>query len=351
MTSTGTKIHRWLKRIGLGLLALVVIAVTVGTIWEWIARSRVERAYPAPGRLIDIGGRRIHMDCRGQGSPAVIFEAGLDNGGSLSWDRVHDPVAAVTRACVYDRAGVMWSDPAPGAQDAESVADDLHATLAAAHIDGPLILVAHSLGGPYAMTFTRKYGDQVKGLVFVDTSHPDQLRRLDVPSIVAAQKEMEKGLWIAELAARLSWTGILRMASTDPDLEIPGMTERTKKIGDAYLSQTLMGTLKEQRSMPKSLAQGGQLRSLGDRPLVVLTAAALLPHDMRRMFNISDQDARDFQSKWIALQADEASWSTRSCRKIVKDSTHYIQDARPDLVINAVKEVLKAVHGDEGPAC
>lgn len=344
------KIRRWLKRIGLGLLALIVIAVAVGSLWEWVARSRAAREYPPPGKLIDIGGRRIHMDCRGQGSPTVIFEAGLDTGGSLSWDRVHDPIAALTHACVYDRAGVMWSDPTPGVQDAESVADDLHALLKAAGI-GPVILVAHSLGGPYAMTFTRKYGDQVKGLVFVDTSHPDQLTRLDVPSIMAVQKKLEDGLWIGELAARFAWTGILQLGSTEPEIDIPGVTERTKTVGAAYLSQTLMGTLKEQRSMPKTLAQGGKLRTLGDRPLVVLTAAELLPENMRKMFGISERDARDFQSKWIELQAEEASWSARSCQKIVTDSTHYIQDARPDLVVEAVAEVLKAARGGAGPAC
>ena len=352
MATLNKRILLWLKRIALGLLALVGIAVAVGAVWEWSARSRTARQYPPPGQQIDIGGRRIHIDCRGQGSPAVIFESGLDAGGSLSWDRVHDPVAALTRACVYDRAGVMWSDPTPGAQDAESVADDLHAVLKAAHIEGPVVLVAHSLGGPYAMTFTRKYGNEVAGYVFVDTSHPDQLTRLDVPSIMAVQKQMEEGLWMSELMARLSWTGALRaMGSNEPEIDIPGMTERTRKVSAAYLSQTLMGTLKEQRSMSRTFAQAGQLRSVGDRPLVVLTAGALIPADMRRMFNISEQDARDFKAKWIKLQAEEASWSSRSCQQIVTDSTHYIQDARPDLVVTGVAEVMKAIREGGTPAC
>jgi hypothetical protein len=129
------------------------------------------------------------------------------------------------------------------------------------------------------------------------------------------------------------------------------MTERTKKVGAAYLSQTLMGTLKEQRSMTRTFAQAGQLRGVGDRPLVVLTAAALIPDDMRKTFNISEQDARDFQQKWIKLQAEEANWSTRSCQKLVTDSTHYIQDARPDLVIHATAQVLKAIREGGTPAC
>ena len=144
-------IFRWLKRIGLGTVALIAIAVIFGSGYEFVARQRAHTNYPPPGQMVDIGGRKMHLDCRGTGSPTVILESGLDTNGSLSWDKVQDEIAQLTRTCSYDRAGVMWSEPKAEPQDADGVVADLHATLVAAGITGPLVMVCHSLGGPYIM--------------------------------------------------------------------------------------------------------------------------------------------------------------------------------------------------------
>jgi hypothetical protein len=80
---------KWVKRIGFGLLAAIVIAVALGAIYEQVMRRRVARGYPAPGRLVDIGGRRLHLDCRGTGHPIVVLEAGLDMNGSLALSSLH----------------------------------------------------------------------------------------------------------------------------------------------------------------------------------------------------------------------------------------------------------------------
>src|SRR5689334_25308998 len=99
-----------MRRIGLGVLAIIALALGVGSGYEAIGRSRAARDFPPPGKLVDIGGRRIQLDCRGTGTPTVVFEDGLDMGGSLSWFGVHDSIAKTTRACAYSRAGIMWSE-------------------------------------------------------------------------------------------------------------------------------------------------------------------------------------------------------------------------------------------------
>jgi hypothetical protein len=115
-----------------GLFALLAtLSLVVGPIWEQLDRRRAMRDFPAPGRMIDIGGRRIQMDCRGVGAPTVVFESGLGFFGSLSWTRVQDEVAKFTRACAYSRAGILWSDDRDGPHNGEGVARDLHAALAA----------------------------------------------------------------------------------------------------------------------------------------------------------------------------------------------------------------------------
>src|ERR1051326_747732 len=101
----------WSKRILVVTAGVVGLAALSGSIYEGVSRHRTARKYPAPGVMVDVGGgRRIQLDCRGAGKPTVVFEAGLDNNGSLSWSAVHDSIAQTTRACAYSRPGIMWSD-------------------------------------------------------------------------------------------------------------------------------------------------------------------------------------------------------------------------------------------------
>lgn len=333
-------VWRWFRRLGLGLVALLVLLVAAGAVYEALSRHRATVQYPPPGRLVDIGGRKIHLDCRGQGSPTVIFEAGLDLSGSLSWAKVHDAVADVTRTCAYDRAGIMWSDPKTTPQHADAVADDLHATLAAAGEKESFVLVAHSLGGPYSMAYTRKFGDQVAGLVFVDASHPDQVSRF----AEVAKTPPDSTADAMKIASSLAWTGIIRLAaSAEGQPNVPAhVTEQT----NAYISTSLTGALSENIGLDQTLAEAGSSRTLGDRPLIVLTAMAPLSDATLKGENMSRQEDERRRAVWKALHDDEASWSTRSQHQLLPDSTHYIQFDRPDVVIAAVRNVVDMVRSD-----
>ncbi len=319
-------------RFSLGLVALLVLLVAAGSAYEALSRDWAEVKFPPAGRLVDIGGRKIHLDCRGQGSPTVIFEAGLDSYSALSWAKVHDSVAAVTRACTYDRAGIMWSEPKSTPQHADAVADDLHAVLTTAGEKGPFVLVAHSLGGPYSMAYTRKFGDQVVGLVFVDASHPDQVARFaevaDAPSDSTSE--------VLKTASSLAWTGIIRlMASTDGVSGVPTyVTEQVR----AFVSPSLTAVVSENTNIDRTLAEAGNLRTLGNRPLVVLTAMEPLSDVSLKAESRREETRR--RDVWRKLQEDEASWSTRSRHQLLPDSGHYIQFTRPDAVIAAILEVV-----------
>ena len=132
---------RWAKRIGIAVGSLVATLILVGASAEAIMRARARREYPAPGQLVDMGGRRIQLDCRGAGSPTVVLESGLDTYGSQSWVAVHDSIAKTSRTCAYSRAGIMWSDPASSAFDSKHVSEDLHAALAKAGERPPFVVV------------------------------------------------------------------------------------------------------------------------------------------------------------------------------------------------------------------
>ena len=125
-----------------GLVALLAIA---GATHEAIESARDRHTYPPPGRLVDIGGRKLHVNCMGQGSPAVIFNAGLGE-PSLFWFLVQPEVAKLTKACSYDRAGLGWIDPTAVPLTSHQVVSDLDALLTIT-VPPPYILVGHSAGG------------------------------------------------------------------------------------------------------------------------------------------------------------------------------------------------------------
>jgi pimeloyl-ACP methyl ester carboxylesterase len=334
---------RWIKRIALTIGGLILAAVLIGAGYEQIMRWRATREFPVQGRLIDIGGRHMQIDCRGSGTPIVVFEAGLDTMGSLSWAAVQDPIAATTRACAYSRAGIMWSDRRTAEFQPDGVARDLHALLAAAGERGPFVLVGHSLGGPYIMNFTRLYPQDVAGLVFVDASHPDQIARM----AQAAGKKMETGKAMMKAANALTWTGIPRLVAARS--ETPTVPVQAKLADNAYLSLSLSSALEELDALDATFAAAGQLRQLEDRPIVVLSAMKPYPAAVLQAMQMTTEQGQHIQAAWKDMHDDEASWSHHSRHELVPDSTHYIQFDRPDVVIAAVKEVVNDVRAEGTP--
>ncbi len=337
---------RWAKRILLGLLALLILIVIVGAIYEALGRRAAARDFPPPGKRVDIGGRSIHIDCRGSGSPTVVFEAGLGSGGSVEWSLVHDQVARVTRACAYDRAGIMWSDAKDGAQDALAVAEDLHATLKAAGITDPLVLVGHSIGGPYIRTYAGRYGDQVAGLVFVDSSHPDQVAELG--KVTGADMHPGKVSGLVDTASALSWTGLVRFMAAGTGS--PRLSARDRERIAAYSSGSIAGAGAELAGFDRTMDAARAVRSLGDRPLVVLTAMKPNTPAELKALDLTPQQGARLKQRWAALNGDIAALSTRSRQQLVPDAGHYIQYDRPDVVIAAVRDVVGQVRAGKTAA-
>jgi pimeloyl-ACP methyl ester carboxylesterase len=331
---------RWLKRIGAGIAVLLIVATVTGSVYEMWSRHRVIAEFPAPGVLVDIGGRRIHLDCRGTGTPIVVFESGLDMYGSLSWSSVQDAVARTTRACSYDRAGIMWSDRSTQPRNGAAVASDLHAALQAAHENGPYVLVGHSLGGPYVMTFAKQFGSEVAGVVFVDASHPDQQQRIKE----ATGQPIEQSAAAPKLAAALAWTGLPRLIA--PEAGHARAPAQANAAMSAYLPTSLPAMLDELAALDATLAEAGTLRSLGDRPLVVLTAAAPIASEDLAALKLTPEQGQRLQAAWFDLHDDEASWSSHSRHLRLDDAHHYIQFDRPDVVIQQVRDMVMSIRAD-----
>src|SRR5215203_5058455 len=166
--------HRGLAwRVVLLLATSFALALPMGVIARNGASTEATATPRPSGTRVDIGGRALFISCIGIGSPTVVLEAGSGNGAD-TWAGVQPEVARFTRVCSYDRAGLGQSDPAPtGVRTVQDSVDDLHALLAAADISGPIVLAGHSLGGLIVRLYASQYPNDVVGLVLVDGMPPD----------------------------------------------------------------------------------------------------------------------------------------------------------------------------------
>jgi pimeloyl-ACP methyl ester carboxylesterase len=234
--------------------------------------------------MIDVGGRRLYIECTGSGGPAVILQAGL-GASSSSWARVAPAVAETTTVCSYDRAGHGRSDEAAAPQDGIALATDLHTLLERAGVAGPYVIVGHSSGGPYVRVFAARYPDQVAGMVLLDAQPADAFTALpDYPGFYATYRT------VVTLSPSLARIGILG--------PLLGLSANESSAAAAR------GARDEVIALPTVLRQSSALTSLGDRPLIVVTAAA------------------EADRGWVAAQDALPRLSSASVHRVMAAATH-----------------------------
>ena len=184
---------------------VIVVVVAAALIGERMCEARDRHRYPPPGRIVDIGGRRIHLHCQGDApGPTVVIEQGVAS-PSIVWRPVEAAIAKFARVCTYDRAGFLWSDPAAPGRSLDDRMADLHALLKRAEVRAPYVLVGHSFGGLLLRRFARAYPDLVAGLVLVDS--PDEL----VVFRDSLQSSYLQGLRMQQVLGVLARVGVIRL--------------------------------------------------------------------------------------------------------------------------------------------
>jgi hypothetical protein len=175
-------------KLRLGLLFLMGVAVLASAAGKR-AQARLVADYPPPGQLVDVGGDRLHLHCQGEGSPAVIFDAGAGFAPGLALAHLQRAAAEHTTGCTFDRAGQGWSDPSPRPRTAEVMVEELHLLLQRAGVPAPYVLAGWSFGGLTARLLAYQHPDEVAGLVLMDARHERQLEVLGGrPSPLIAQR-------------------------------------------------------------------------------------------------------------------------------------------------------------------
>jgi pimeloyl-ACP methyl ester carboxylesterase len=322
-----SRVFVWLKRIALWLIIGTITLAAIGTSYQTISTQVDKPAYPPPGRLVDVGGYQMHLYCAGENvdeSPTVILENGL---GSMSsgWARVQPEIAKVTRVCSYDRAGMGWRDSSPEPRDAQHIAAELHTLLQNAQIPGPYVLVGWSFGGLYAREYSGQYGDEVSGLVLLDSSHPDQWT-----STPGGQRQFEMNVKTYSVAPILVRLGVMRvMGLVQPDSGLP--TPYNEELKASFAATKAWDA--QSAEFLASLTTGSQVNeyeSLGSIPLFVLTATEHgTPPKQEQL--------------WQTWQAELASLSTNSLHQIVEGADHASFWRDPEIVKVTNEAILQVV--------
>jgi len=243
------------------VLVLTLVALTAGMTYEAVGSLSDARRFPVRGRMLDIGGYRLNLNCTGSGGPTVILESGLGE-PARSWTGVQAGVERFTRVCSYDRAGYGRSDPGPQPRSSLQIAGELHALLATAQESGPYVLVGHSFGGYNVRVYAGLYRNEVSGAVLVDSSHEDQ-ERFEPASVRQEARGLRK---LAPFVSLLRFFGVLRLRdqvqpTTVRDTKLPA--EVMQEVSALRLRPNFLPTvLQEYASLPTLSAS--QVRSAGN---------------------------------------------------------------------------------------
>ncbi len=311
--------RRWTIRVVVGLSSLLVTLALAGTAYQRLATRRDLAATPPPGRLVDIGGHRLHLWCTGDGAPAVILDTGL-GGSSAGWGYVQPDVARFTRVCSYDRAGMGYSDPGPSPRTARRIADELAELLVRSGIAGPVVLVGASIAGFDVRVFASDHADRAAGLVLVDASHEDDAH--EVPAM-------------ARFVPLLSTVGVLRLFGVSFGETDDSLTPAVRQYARAtrFRAAGYRAAADEIMHVRESAEEARRSRRTLAIPILVVTGA------------------RGADENWRRLQQDQASLSERGCLIVASESGHVVQRDQPEIVVDAIRTVVEIARGQKVPPC
>jgi len=323
-----------------------LVMAAAGIVYQLVGTRRDVRTSPAPGKLVESGPHRLHVYDIGEGTPAVVLEAGI-SATSINWRRLQHEIAKFTRVLAYDRAGLGWSEKARTARTVTQVVKELHDLLRTAGVPLPCVFVGHSFGGFAVRVYAREYPDDVAGVVLVDPLRPEEW----YPLSPEQRRLITGGAFLSRWGAFLAHFGVVRFTLAKlgrGSSFIPRVIGRATATGEGLA--TMERVVGEVRKMPKELWPA--VISHWCLPKSFLSMGghiAALPSSVEGMIG-----AKPLEDVPVTLLTgakshsptppDEAQRIAAGATHIVaENSGHWIHLDEPELVLNAVREMVERV--------
>jgi pimeloyl-ACP methyl ester carboxylesterase len=335
------------RTLALLLIAVTVAAAVLASAAGQRAQTRLAAQYPPVGKMVDVGGYRLHLHCVGAGSPTVVFEGGAGFAPGLALAHLQRAASAHTRACVYDRAGQGWSDASPRPRTAAVIVDELHTLLTNGGEPGPYVLVGWSYGGLTMRLFAYEYPDRVAGVVLVDSSHERQIEALGgrtspvvlrvfeaVPALVATGWPALVPQWVPRVDGG--------QMPADAAQVCQALTVMSPKMAEAAVAemQSLSLTLGEVAAARRAAPEP---YPLGAVPLVVLMKG------QSEVVPGLAMPVEEQQRVWLELQHDLAAQSSRGELIVAEHSGHNLPYQQPELVLAAIERLATGAQAGYAP--
>jgi len=324
------KIFKWIKRALLGILILVILLSIIGSIFEQISRSNAAKLIPH-GEFANVGGHKLHYYKKGEDGPTVVFESAFDPAGHLQWYNLQQEISRFATSISYDRAGLLWSERGNNPKTGKIMAEELHALLEKSGVSKPYILVGHSLGGILLRSFISKYPQDVAGVILVDSKCPNEEDYMSDELYTMVNQGLPSGF--------LKFANSVGLARLMFKGAFPAKEEYNylNTLMPALLYKSAYGVLEEQDQMPFLYKEANKITSFGDIPLYVLSAT-----DSDRFDNmITDEKIKNELIDALAnMQKDLLKLSTDSEQILVPNSSHYINEDQPKVIIEVIKNMI-----------
>jgi pimeloyl-ACP methyl ester carboxylesterase len=335
----------------MALLWAGLAALLAGTLYQRWGAARNRRQFPPPGSMVDVGGHFLHVVCSGAGTPMVLFEAGIA-ASSLSWTIVQPAVAAFTRTCAYDRAGLAWSDAPSHPRTFTRIVDEL-STLVDRLGGDRVILVGHSFGCFVVRSYAARAADRIAGLVLVDPA-TEWLRMTR-----GRARLIRGGRQLSRIGSLLAHIGVVRACLALLTGGAPGAPRRFVRVFGPTAAATLERLVGEVRKLPADVHPAVQshwcqpkcFHAMFDHLLTLeRDHAALAAADPPRHVPVVVISSGHQPAEERAAHQDLVHASERGRHIVAARSAHWVQFDEPDLIVAAVRELVemdRAASGDQ----
>ena len=329
--------RRWVRNGLLGLLVLVATATLAGQVQQY----RLQRAHPPAGQMIEIGDHSLHVVRAGEGA-SVVFENGT-GGMALDWSLVQPALARQAGTFAYDRAGMGWSEPGPRPRTIDVLVEELREALQASGTPAPYVLVGHSFGGLLVRTYAYTYPEEVVGLVLVDASHEDQFDIYPEEYLADGRRMIATMNRFRPAVRLINASGIPALVggpAVDGIERLPADAAAARRAVGVMDSSQAVTTIDEMVVLEDDVEiVRSRRRPLGDIPVIVITRGETDGATM----GIPAESEDEIHAAWLRMQQDLLTISADSTLVIAEGSGHNVHVERPELVIDAVRQVLSRV--------